>query len=157
VVAGREESALVWSRLFYFGLRGLSHCGGWPIGKGFVLVSPMFLWSAWAHSLWWRADWQGRWSGRASVPLLVVGSVNVEGVRLTMALVWSRLCSIDRRRLSHCGVGSIGNGVGRVLPLVLRSAWAQSLWWRADRQGRWSGLASVSLVGVGSVTVVVGR
>jgi hypothetical protein len=28
------------------------------------------------------------------------------------------------------------------------------MWWRADMQGRWYGLASVTLAGVGSVTVV---
>jgi hypothetical protein len=62
-----------------------------------------------------------------------------------------------RRGLSHCGGGPIGKGVGLVSPLFLRSAWAQSLWWSADRQGCWSGLASFPLVGVGSVTVLAGR
>ena len=38
---------------------------------------PLFLWSAWAQRLWWRADRQWRWSVQASVRLAVVGSVNV--------------------------------------------------------------------------------
>jgi hypothetical protein len=71
-------------------------------------------------------------------------------------LVWSRLCSFFRRGLSSCGGGPISKGVGLILPLFFWSAWARSLWWRADRQGRWSGLAYVPLVGMGSVTVVSG-
>ena len=50
--------------------RVLSHNGGWPIGKGDFLFYPLFLWSALAQLLWWRADRQGRWSGLASVPLV---------------------------------------------------------------------------------------
>jgi hypothetical protein len=66
-------------------------------------VSPLFLWSAWAHSLWWLADIQGR-------------------------LSQSLLCSIGRRGLSHCGDGSIGKGVFLVSPVFLGSSWAESLW-----------------------------
>jgi hypothetical protein len=51
----------------------------------------------------------------------------------------------------------IGKGVGSVSPLLLRLAWAKSLWWRANRHGRWYGLASVLLASGGSFTVVAGR
>jgi hypothetical protein len=57
-------------------------------------------------------------------------------------LVWSRLCSFGRRRLSHCGSGPIGKDDCLVLSGFLRPACVQSLWWRADRQGRWFELAS---------------
>ena len=43
------------------------------------------------------------------------------------------------------------------VPLFLWLAWAQALWWRTDRQGRWSDLAPVPPIGVGSVTKVAGR
>jgi hypothetical protein len=121
---------------------------------GFLLVSLLFLWSAWAQSMWFRVDRQGRWSGHASARLVGVGSLNVLEGRYAKALVWSRLCSFGRRGLSHCGGELIGNGLVHVSPLFLWSAWAQSLWWRADQQGRWYDLASVPLVGEGSVTVV---
>ena len=42
-------------------------------------------------------------------------------------------------------------------PLILWSAWIQLLMWRAERKERWSVLASVPLIGVGSVTVVAVR
>jgi hypothetical protein len=47
------------------------------MGKGVFLVSPLFLWSPWAHSLWWRVFRKGRFSGLASVPFFDVGSVTV--------------------------------------------------------------------------------
>ena len=53
------------------------------------------------------------------------------------------------RGLSHCGGGPIVKGDFLFYPLFLWSALAQLQWWRADRQGRWFGLASVHLVGVG--------
>jgi hypothetical protein len=77
VVGGLWARALVWSRLCSFGRRGLVHCGGCPIGKGVGLVSPLFLWSAWAKAMWRPADKQGRWSGLTSVLLVCVGSVTV--------------------------------------------------------------------------------
>jgi hypothetical protein len=77
VVAGRQARALVWFRLYFFRRRGLSHCGGGPIGKGVDLVSPLYLWSAWDQSLLWRADRQIRWSRLASVPLVRVDSITV--------------------------------------------------------------------------------
>ena len=61
------------------------------------------------------------------------------------------------RVLSHYGGGPIVKRNFLFYPMFLWSALGQLLWWRADRQGRWSGLASVPLVGVGSVTVVAGR
>ena len=42
---------MFWSRLCSFGRRGLSQCGGGPIGKGVFLASPLFLWAAWAQSM----------------------------------------------------------------------------------------------------------
>ena len=57
--------------------RGLSHCGGGPIGKGDFLFYPLFLWSALDQLLWWRSDRQGRWSGLASVPLVNMVSVTI--------------------------------------------------------------------------------
>jgi hypothetical protein len=71
-------------------------------------------------------------------------------------LVWSRLCSFSRFGLSHCAGGPISKGVGLGSTLLLWTAWDHSVCWRADRQRRCSGLASVLLVGVGSVTVVAG-
>jgi hypothetical protein len=67
------------------------------------------------------------------------------------------LCLSGRRGLSQCGGDPIGKGVGLVSPLFLCWACSHSIWWRADRGGRWSGLASVPLVGVVSATVVAGR
>jgi hypothetical protein len=64
----------------------LSHCVGGPIGEGFDLVQPLLLLSAWAHSLWLRADREGRWSGLASDPFVGVGSVNVLADRNARAL-----------------------------------------------------------------------
>jgi hypothetical protein len=72
-----KSVGLVWSRLSSLGLRELSYCCGGPIGKGDDLVSPLFLWLAWAHLLWWWADRQGRWSVLVSLPLFDVGSVFV--------------------------------------------------------------------------------
>jgi hypothetical protein len=51
----------------------------------------------------------------------------------------------------------MGNSFGLVSPLFFWSAGSQLPWWGAVRQGRWSGLASVPLVAVGSFTVVAGR
>jgi hypothetical protein len=124
---------------------------------GFVLVSLLFLWSAWAQSMWFRVDRQGRWSGHASARLVGVGSLNVVDGRYAKALVWSRLCSFGRRGLRHCVCGKISTGVGLVSPLFFWSSWAQSLRWRADRQWACSRLASFPLVGVGTVTLVEGR
>jgi hypothetical protein len=133
---------LVWSRLCYFCRRGLSHCGGvGPIGECVRLISPLFLWSAWAQPLSLRFDSQGRWSGLPSVYCVGVGSVTVVAGREKRAFVCSRLCSFGRHGLSHCGGGPIDKGVGLVSPLFLWSAWAGKLWRRADRQLRWSGLA----------------
>jgi hypothetical protein len=127
----------------------------------------------------WRAFKQGRCSGLVSLPLEGVGSVTVVAGRQTRALVWSHVSSFGRSGISHCGGGPIGKGFVLVLPLFLWSAYHQSLWKRADRQGRglisplslWSawcqlllcradmqgrssGLASVPLVGLVSATVV---
>jgi hypothetical protein len=63
---------MIWSLLCSIGQRVVGHCGGGPKGKVLGLVSPLFLWSEWAHSLWWRAEKQGRWSGLASIPLVAV-------------------------------------------------------------------------------------
>jgi hypothetical protein len=86
-----------------------------------------------------------------------VGSVTVVAGRYARTLFLYRLCSFGRPGLSYCDGGPIGMGVGLVSPLFLWSAWAQALWWRSDRKGRWSGLDSVPLVGVESGTVVAGR
>jgi hypothetical protein len=146
--------AFFWSRLCSFGRRVLIHCGGGSKGKGLDQVSALFLWSAWSQSLRWRLDRQGRWSGHASVLLVGVGSVTKVVSRQAKALFCSRLCIFGRLGFIHSGDGPIGKDVGLVSPLFLWSAWAQTMWWLADRQGRWSGLASVPLVGVGSVSVV---
>jgi hypothetical protein len=53
-----------------------------------ALVWPLFIWPACGQSLWWRADRHGRWSGLASVPLVVVGSVTVEAGQNARAMVW---------------------------------------------------------------------
>jgi hypothetical protein len=50
----------------------------------------------------------------------------------------------------------IGKGVGIVSSLFLRSAWAKSRWWLADRQGHYYDIASVHLAGGGSFIVVAG-
>ena len=42
-------------------------------------------------------------------------------------------------------------------PLFLWLAWTQALWWGTDSKGRGPDLASVSPIGMGSVTEVVGR
>ena len=47
-----------------------------------------------------------------------------------------------------------GNVTAVRVPLLFWLSLAQSLWWRADWKGRWSGLASVPLVGLVSATVV---
>jgi hypothetical protein len=103
--------ALVWFRLCSFDRRGLSQC--------------------------WRADCQGRWSGLASVPLVEWAQSLWWRADRKSALVWSSLCSFGRLGLSHCGGGPIGKGVVLVSRLFHWYAWAQPLWWLADRQGRW--------------------
>jgi hypothetical protein len=108
LVAGPQARALVWSRLCSFGRRGLIHFDGWPIGKGVVMFSPLYLWLVSAHTLWWRAERQGRCSGLVSVR-------------------WSAWAQ-------SCGSGPIGKGVGMVSRLFLCSAWAQSQCWQADSQ-----------------------
>ena len=61
--------------------------------------------------------------------------------------------SIGVGSVSHCGGGQIGK-FALVSPLILRSTWAQSMWWRADRQGRWFDRSPFPMVGLVSVTVV---
>jgi hypothetical protein len=97
-----------------------------------------------------------RWSGLACVPLVGVVSVTVVAGRLASALVWSPLCFFGRRGLSYRGGGPKVKGVGLVSPLFLMSSLAQPLLCRVDRQGLSSGLVSVPLIGVSSVTVVAG-
>jgi hypothetical protein len=130
VVAGRTARALIRSGLCTFGWRGLIYCGGGPIDKCVGLVSPLFVWSAWAPSQRSLAYRQGRWYILASVPLVVVISVTV--------------------------VAYLLKGVGLVWPLFLLSAWAPSLWWLAEMQGRCFGIALVPLFGVSSITEVAG-
>jgi hypothetical protein len=103
--------------------RVLSHCGGGPIGKGDYLVSPLFLWSAWAQLLWWRPGRQGRSSGLASVPLVGVGSGTVVVGRWARALFCSRLCSYGRRGHSLCGGDPVGKCVVLLSTLFLWSSW----------------------------------
>jgi hypothetical protein len=101
-----------------------------------------------------RADRQERWSGLASVRLVGVGSITVVACRKARALLCFGLCSFGQRGLSHrCSLPKV-KCVGLFSPLLLCSAWAQAMRWRADRQGRWFVLVSVSLVGVGLVIVV---
>jgi hypothetical protein len=111
------------SCLCSFGLRCFSHCGGGPIAKCVVSASSLFDWSKYSYSLCWRADRQGLSS-------------------------WSRLCSFGLRGFSHCGGGPIAKCVVLVSPLFLWSICSYSLFWRANRQGHMSGLASFLLVGV---------
>jgi hypothetical protein len=123
--------------------------------------------------VWWQADTQGLCCGLASGPLLVWAVTVVTGRKaralassrlcsvgrlwlgdcgggpIGNGVLWSRISSVGRRGLFHCGGGRIGNCVGQVSPLILWSAWDMTLCWRAIRQGRWSGLASFPLVGVG--------
>jgi hypothetical protein len=135
-----------------------------------------------AQYLWWQPKRQGLWSGLAFFPLVEVGSVTVVAGRYASALAWSRLCSFGRRGIKHCVYGPIGKGVVLASPLFLWWAWVQTLGagrkakylvslchfsfgrrglrhcgGRPEMQGRWSGLASDPLVGVGSVNVLVGR
>jgi hypothetical protein len=158
VVAGRSARALVSSRLCSFDRRVLIQCGVGPTASTLV-------WSCFC-------SFDRRGFSHCG------GGLIYEGV----GLVRSRLCSLGWRGLSLCVVGRLSKGVGLVSSLVLWStwapsmclrgdsksvvldlslllwrAWAQLLWWRADRQGRWSGLVSLPLVEVGSVTVVAGR
>jgi hypothetical protein len=72
------------SRVCFFGRRGLSNCGGVPLGNDVVLVSLLFLWWTWAQSLQWRANMKGRWSSLASVPFVGVDSITV----WTQSLWW---------------------------------------------------------------------
>jgi hypothetical protein len=120
------------------------HCGGGPIGKGVVLVTAQFFWSAWAQTQWgravckvvglvsalffssawaqsllWLADRQGRWSGLSYVPFFRCVLSHCGGGPTVKALFCSRLCSFDQRGLIHCGGGLTGNGVGLVPPLFL--------------------------------------
>jgi hypothetical protein len=69
----------------------------------------------------------------------------------------SGFCSSFWRGLCNCGGGLLGKGVALILPLFLWSASSRPLWWRADQQERWSGLASIPLVGVSLPTVVASR
>jgi hypothetical protein len=124
VAAGRKAWSLVRSSLCSLGRRGLSHYGGGPMGNGIGLVSPLFLWSAWAQSLWWRAEMLRRCSVLTSVPSVGEGSVTVVAGRNATALVISRVCSFCGRGLSNCGGEPIGKGFGLVTPLFLWSAWA---------------------------------
>jgi hypothetical protein len=90
---------------------------------------PLLLWTAWDHSVWLRAR-----QVLALVWLLFVWPLWAQslwwGKRSVRALVWN---------------------------LFLRPACAQSLCWRPDRQGPWSGLVSIPLIGVGSASHCVGR
>jgi hypothetical protein len=93
----------------------------------------------------------------ATVGLVGVGSDSNFGGGHVRRGRFSGLCSYCRRSFSHCGGGLIDNGVGHVSPQFLWSWWSQSLWWRADRQGLCSGLASVPSICVASDNIVAGR
>ena len=69
----------------------------------------------------------GSWFLLASVPLVGVSSMTVVTDRKERAFVSHRLCSFDRRWLSHSGGWPIVKGVGLVSPLLHWSSWAQSL------------------------------
>jgi hypothetical protein len=111
------------------------------------MVSPLFLWSAWAESLLWQAI--GNAVGLVTPLFIWSESAHLIGGGPVEKGRWSGLASLPSVGVGYpCIGGQTGKGLGLVSSLFLWSAWAQSMWWRNDRQERWYGHASVPLVDV---------